>query len=102
MLLGILLGRILSEFILNIYYVKVFQLDVVNFFKEVLLQNVFVFSIILALGLLVDKIPGTEWLNFGSKIFIYTILFIAIFYNFVFDKEELLMVTKVIKIKDEN
>lgn len=52
MLLGILLGKILSEFILNTYYVKVIQLDVVNFFKEVLLQNVFVFSIILTLGFL--------------------------------------------------
>jgi hypothetical protein len=52
MFLGILLGKILSEFILNTYYVKVIQLDVVNFFKEVLLQNVFVFSIILTLGFL--------------------------------------------------
>ena len=52
MLLGILLGKILSEFILNTYYVKVIQLDVVNFFKEVLLQNVFVFSIILNLSYL--------------------------------------------------
>ena len=52
MLLGILLGKILSEFILNTYYVKVIQLDVVKFFKEVLLQNVFVFLIILTLGFL--------------------------------------------------
>ena len=52
MLLGILLGKILSEFILNTYYVKVIQLDVVKFLKEVLLQNVFVFLIILTLGFL--------------------------------------------------
>ena len=52
MFLGILLGKILSEFILNTYYVKVIQLDVVKFFKEVLLQNVFVFLIILTLGFL--------------------------------------------------
>ena len=84
MLLGILLGKILSEFILNTYYVKVIQLDVVKFFKEVLLQNVF-FNYF-DFRLLIDKISGIEWLNFGSKIFIYAILFIAIFYNFVFDK----------------
>jgi hypothetical protein len=52
MLLGILLGKILSEFILNTCYIKVIQLDVVKFFKEVLLQNVFVFLIILTLGFL--------------------------------------------------
>ena len=58
MLLGILLGKILSEFILNTYYVKVIQLDVVNFFKEVLLQNVF-FNYF-DFRLLIDKISGTE------------------------------------------
>ena len=52
MLLGILLGKILSEFILNTCYIKVIQLDVVKFLKEVLLQNVFVFLIILTLGFL--------------------------------------------------
>ena len=52
MLLRILLGKIPSEFILDTYYVKVIPLDVVNFFKEVLLQNVFVFLIILTLGFL--------------------------------------------------
>ena len=62
MLLGILLGKILSEFILNTYYVKVIQLDVVNFFKEVLLQNVF-FNYF-DFRLLIDKISGIEWLNF--------------------------------------
>ena len=62
MLLRILLGKIPSEFILDTYYVKVIPLDVVNFFKEVLLQNVF-FNYF-DFRLLIDKISGIEWLNF--------------------------------------
>ena len=58
MLLRILLGKIPSEFILDTYYVKVIPLDVVNFFKEVLLQNVF-FNYF-DFRLLIDKISATE------------------------------------------
>ncbi|CAL2103434.1 O-antigen/teichoic acid export membrane protein [Tenacibaculum sp. 190130A14a] len=99
MIFGILLGRFLSELILNIYYVYAVKLNVLKFLIEVFLKNMLVFVLVLALGFLIDKIPGEGWINFGGKIFAYAITFLSLFYIFAMQKEEKLIVEKLIKIK---
>jgi len=99
MIFGILFGRFLSELLLNIYYIKILQLDILQFLKKVFIRISIVFSVILVLGLLIDEIPGEGWLNFISKIFIYGIIFSLISYNFIINKEEKLIIKKNIKIK---
>lgn len=99
MIFGILLGRFLSELILNIYYVYAVKLNVLKFLIEVFLKNILVFGLVLTLGFLIDKIPGEGWINFGSKIFAYAITFLSLFYIFAMQKEEKLIVEKLIKIK---
>jgi O-antigen/teichoic acid export membrane protein len=99
MIFGILSGRFLSELLLNFYYIKKIKLDILNFLKQVYLKTTLVFIIILVFGVLVDKLPGAGWLNFISKILIYGLIFLAAFYYFVINKEEQLMIKRIVNIK---
>ena len=74
------------------------QLNIVKFLKKVFIKNIIVFCVILALGLLIDEIPGTGWLNFGSKVSLYGIIFLFTFYNFGIDMDEQLMIKKIVTI----
>jgi Zn-dependent protease with chaperone function len=65
----------------------------------VYLKTTLVFIIILVFGVLVDKLPGAGWLNFISKILIYGLIFLAAFYYFVINKEEQLMIKRIVNIK---
>jgi O-antigen/teichoic acid export membrane protein len=99
MIVGILLGRVLSELALNIFYMKVIQLNVVDFFKKVYLKNTLIFIVVLLLGYLINEIPGEGWLNFIIKISIYSTIFFVAFYKFALIKEEKYMFKKMINLK---
>ena len=99
MIFGILLGRFLSELILNIYYIYAVKLNIKRFLIDVFLKNTLVFGLVLVIGFFIDKIPGGGWINFGGKIFAYAITFLSLFYIFAMKKEEKLIVEKMIKIK---
>lgn len=86
-------GWILSQIIMNVYYQKVMQLDILRFFKELLHRMLPVFIVILAVGYAIDQIPGHNWTNLIVKIFLFACVFVVLMFRFGMKSDE----TAVIK-----
>jgi O-antigen/teichoic acid export membrane protein len=96
MIIGVLFGRVLYEIILNVYYIKIVKLNMIKFIKEVFINNVIYFIIVLFLGVIINKIVGVGWLNFVLKSILYTLIYIGVFYKFVMLNGEKVMIKNFI------
>jgi len=81
-------GWILSQIIMNFYYQKVMHLDIGRFFAALLHRLLPVFIVILALGYVIDWIPGHNWANLIIKIFLFTGVFGILTYKFGMNADE--------------
>ncbi|WP_445737055.1 lipopolysaccharide biosynthesis protein [Mariniflexile sp.] len=100
MISGTIIGWIIAQNIMNIFYYKVLKLEIIRFFKELFHKTLIVFIIILGIGYIINFIPGNGWLNFLFKSIIYSLIFLLLIYNFgmvKFEKE--LLNSLFLKIK---
>ena len=81
-------GWMLSQIIMNFYYQRVMNLDIIRFFKELLHRLLLVFIVILAVGYLIDWIPGYDWSNLFVKIILFGFVFIVLMYKFGMNADE--------------
>ncbi|MFT3795397.1 lipopolysaccharide biosynthesis protein [Flavobacterium sp.] len=95
-LLGLCIGStggwILSQVIMNFYYHRVMQLDILRFFKELQHRLLPTFVVILALGYAIDFIPGHNWMNLIVKMIIFVGIYLAMMYKFGMNADELRVV----------
>ncbi len=88
MISGSLLGWVVGQIIMNLYYGKVAELQIYMFFKELLNKIFPVFIISLLLGGLFNFIHYYGWGNFIFKCASYTIIFYFLIYQFGINKYE--------------
>ncbi|WNH10251.1 lipopolysaccharide biosynthesis protein [Thalassobellus suaedae] len=82
MITGSTIGWIIGQNILNIYYHKVIKINVIRFFKELILKTFPIFIVILILGFIINLIPGNGWLNFFIKSIMYSGVYALLMYNY--------------------
>ncbi|MEW7291805.1 lipopolysaccharide biosynthesis protein [Aquimarina sp. 2304DJ70-9] len=80
MMLGSVVGWVIVQNVMNFYYHRVIQLNILRFFKELGNKTVITVIILLAIGYAINYIPGDGWLNFVLKGSTYTIVFAILMY----------------------
>lgn len=88
LIVGSTSGWILSQVVMNFYYHKVVGLNIPGFFIRMQYGLLPSFFVILALGYLIDFIPGSGWLNLMIKIALFGVSFCGIMYRFGMNDSE--------------
>lgn len=88
MIVGICICWIISQIIMNFYFIKVIKLEIGRFFIDTFARMIFAFPIIIALSYLLSFIQIDNWLFLGIKIAIYGIIYLAITYKFCMNQYE--------------
>lgn len=81
-------GWIISQIIMNIYFHKVLDLNIIRFFKELFHKILPVFIMVIFVGFCINFIPGTNWINLGLKISLFFLVFVLLMFNFGLNTEE--------------
>ncbi len=97
MIIGICICWIISQIIMNFYFIKVIKLEIGRFFIDTFVQMIFAFPIIIALSYLLQFIQITSWLFLGIKIFIYAIIYLTVTYKFCMNSYEKNLVFSLVK-----
>ncbi|UKM63960.1 oligosaccharide flippase family protein [Flavobacteriaceae bacterium GSB9] len=82
MISGTIMGWIIAQNIMNIFYHKVLNLNVLRFFKELFNKTLLVFLVILIIGYFISLAPGIGWFNFIFKGISYSIVFAFLMLKF--------------------
>ncbi|WP_198037706.1 lipopolysaccharide biosynthesis protein [Mariniflexile maritimum] len=80
MICGSVFGWILVQNVMNYYYYKNIDLNILRFFKEIFNKTGIAIGIVLVIGFLIDLIPGFDWINFIAKGIVYSIVYIIVLY----------------------
>jgi O-antigen/teichoic acid export membrane protein len=88
MIVGICICWIISQIIMNFYFIKVIKLEIGRFFIDTFARMIFAFPIIIALSYLLSFIQIDNWLFLGIKIGIYGIIYLVITYKFCMNQYE--------------
>lgn len=82
---ALILGNVI---IMNIYYKRTIKLNMLRFYKDIskglLISTVFM----IALGLLLNLLPGSGWINLFSKIAVFIIAYLPVYYFFGLNQNE--------------
>ncbi|WP_256013235.1 oligosaccharide flippase family protein [Desertivirga xinjiangensis] len=99
MLMGICTCWFIAQMILNVYFVKKLNLQIVRFYKELLSKSVFVFTVTLIVGYAINFIfPGFQWVTLSIKIMTYTIIYFLAMYHLVANNYEKDLVRNAFRI----
>ena len=82
------IGWFVSQLVINIYYHKDIGLNIPRFYKELAKGLVPTGLILFGLGLLLDRIPGTGWINFLGKIALFTSVYGVVIFKFALNDWE--------------
>ncbi|NHN26144.1 oligosaccharide flippase family protein [Flavobacterium jejuense] len=97
MILGICISWVVSQIILNYYYVKVIKLDIKRFFISTFEKMIYIFPLIICVFYFLNFIEVTNWFILGIKIFLYAIVYSIVIYKFCLNKYELSLVKGLLK-----
>lgn len=75
-------GWLLSQLIMNVYYQRVLQLDMLRFFAALQHKLLPTFIVSLAFGYGIDCIPGSGWGNLVLKIALFALVFVLLMFKF--------------------
>jgi hypothetical protein len=99
MILGICVCWVISQIIMNLYFIYVIKLEIRRFFTDTFSQMIFAFPIIILLSYLLNYIQINGWLFFCIKIGMYGIIYSLITYRFCLNQfEKSLLLSLVQKI----
>ncbi|WP_406683882.1 oligosaccharide flippase family protein [Seonamhaeicola sp. MEBiC1930] len=90
MISGTVIGWVIAQNIMNVFYHKILGLNIFRFFKELFRKTLVSFLIIMIIGYFINFIPGSGWINFILKGSSYSIVFAFIMYKFgmiIFEKQ---------------
>ena len=82
MIIGSVSGWLVSQNIMNIYYTRVIQLNILRFFKELAIRLLICMVGVLTIGWLINMIPGNDWINFLIKAVLYTGVYVGVMFLF--------------------
>lgn len=82
MIVGSVVGWIIAQNIMNVYYYKVLKLNLLRFFKELFMKTLPTQLIVVAIGYGINFIPGEGWINFIIKCGLYSAVFALLMYSF--------------------
>lgn len=98
MIMGICICWMLSQLIMNFYFIKYIKLEIGRFFIDTFARMIFVFPIIIALSYLLSFINlDSNWLSLGVKIFIYGIIYLVMTYKYCMNQYEKELLLSLIK-----
>lgn len=93
---GTTFGWIISQGVMNIYYQRVLKLNMPLFFKELFCKIFLTFVLTLALGFVLNFLPGSDWLNLLVKISVYVLLFSVFMFRFGMNQSEKAIVKSIL------
>ncbi|MFT5749110.1 MAG: O-antigen/teichoic acid export membrane protein [Ancylomarina sp.] len=82
MIVGSVTGWLVSQNIMNVYYTRVIQLNILRFFRELAIRLLICMVGILTIGWFINLIPGNSWINFLLKAFLYTVIYVGVMFQF--------------------
>jgi len=82
MITGTVIGWLIVQNVMNVYYHRVIKLNIIRFFKELSHRTVLTVAIIVGIGYGINYIPGNNWLNFIVKGACYTLTYGVFMYFF--------------------
>lgn len=85
---GTIAGWVVAQNIMNFFYQKELDLNIITFFKKTFAKILPSQICIVILGYLLNYIPDDGWLIFTTKAILYSILFLTIMYFFGFNTYE--------------
>lgn len=86
--LGTTLGWLISIVIMNIYYIRVLELEIKRFFAELYSGLIPTFIVVAGIGFVINYIPGTGWINLFIKMSLFATSFIFLMLKFGLKKSE--------------
>lgn len=103
MISGSIIGWVIAQNVMNVYYHKVLKLELLRFFYELFQKTLPTQLIVVVIGYGINMIPGQGWINFMIKCSLYTLVFAGLMYRFgmIAYEKQLFggIVTKLIKRK---
>ena len=82
MITGTVIGWVVAQNVMNIFYQRVMKLNIFRFFKEIFHKVLPVQILIVLIGYGINYIPGENWINFIVKGLLYTLSFGVLMYFF--------------------
>ncbi len=80
MIIGSVTGWVIVQNIMNIYYYKVIQLNIPRFFRELGNKTLPAFLLAVAIGWIINYIPGSSWINFIIKAILYSLIYASLMF----------------------
>ena len=90
---------VLSQIIMNWYFDKTLNLDIVCFFKQTFGQLLIVLIVTMIIGYFTNSMLGTTWVFFILKALIYSLVYLGLVYLFVLNDYEKKLFLKFKKVK---
>ena len=82
MAMGIAAGWVMALLVMNVYYQRTLGLDIPGFFKGIARGLLPVFAVCLALGGLLNRLPGDGWSILITRAALFTVVYAALVYRF--------------------
>jgi O-antigen/teichoic acid export membrane protein len=83
MIAGVVIGWLIAQIFMNIFFLKVLKLNIFYFFKATLLSLIGPLLITNLIGILmVFYMPGDSWIGLGLKCLIFTIVYSMLIWKF--------------------
>jgi O-antigen/teichoic acid export membrane protein len=87
-IIGTTVGWTICQIIMNIYYKRVVNIQILRFYKELSKGLLLTFLLTLIFGLGINYIPGNNWYNLIVKISVYAFIFIFLMFRFGLNEVE--------------
>ncbi len=97
MILGICVCWVISQIIMNLYFIYIIKLEIGRFFTDTFSQMIFAFPIIILLSYQLNYIQINGWLFFCIKIGIYGLTYCLITYRFCLNQFEKSLLLSLVK-----
>lgn len=88
MAIGISVGWLLATVLMNVYYRRRLGLDNLGFFKALAQGMLPVFGLCLAVGTLLNQLPGEGWIVLGVRVILFTSVYCLLMYRFGMNSDE--------------
>ncbi|MCR9227823.1 MAG: oligosaccharide flippase family protein [Flavobacteriaceae bacterium] len=97
MISGTIIGWMVAQNIMNVFYHKALKLNIFRFFRETFNKILPSQILITLIGGAIMFIPGVGWLNFILKIGLYSIVYFIVMYTIAINDYEKGLITQVTK-----
>lgn len=100
MVLGSVIGWLIIQFIMNLYFQNKIKLNIIRFFKQMFHKMTFPLLLSFTMGYVISYMPGIGWLNFIIKCSIYFMIYsLLMYYLGIIEFEKELFKKTISKLK---